>query len=736
MKHQTQTLFPVEPDASLIEVVRADGKVLVRLLGVNVLCFDDGDVGARHCAIVGLAETHEATGREVAQAFGLSEVYVSRLRGRYREHGSSGLVPPPPGPRRKSKLDGELVEQIRGLKNSGLIYVQIAKQLGISIASVSRALTGPGPGQQVNTHPAEPLSLLTDDEDGEAELQLDGDEVSNVVALVQAPVESAERQFDQTAAVVEPPVAPIEGTIQVQHAGAMMLHVPLFQLGLQQAFEAAGAQLAAARMHDLGGVLSTLTLGFGLGLANVEQFKFAVRGNLGPMAGIAVAPEIRTLRRKLGELSEQLDTVILMREVARGLVKMEPVWEGLHYVDGHFTAYHGELPAPKTRDPKRHCASRGRTDTWVHDVWARPLFFLTSPVHDQLVSVIPKVVEEIKAIAGDNDNPIFLIFDRGGYSPNLFAWLMDNDVDFASYLKGDFEPLPDSEFKRKWWAFEGARHTYELAETKLTLGEHAYRIIVKRDGPGAKQIPIITSLDRTNPAKIVHLVKLRWRQENGLKDLVHLSFIDGIVEYGGDEEPDPTKILHPEREKLKAQLMDLRQQRTALQTELGVAVMDHSKNRSTSMRGFKAAHEQQRQQIEQLLQQEEKLEKAISLLPARIRRCDLDPTKMRAILRTERRTMVNTIKLSVDNAQRWLARKFLAHLDDLDEYRTQLRNLLRQPGELLYDQVAGRLTTRLHPPDSPKIRKALAGLLEDLNALSPRTLDGRWELKFELTATG
>lgn len=721
MNHNT--LFPVEPEASRIEVVRADGKVLVRLLGVNVLCFDDGDVGARHCAIVGLAETHKVTGREVAQAFGLSEVYVSRLRGRYREHGSSGLVPPPPGPRHKSKLSDELVEQIIGLKKSGLVYVQIAEQLGISIASVSRALTGPG--QQVNR--AEPLSLLPEERSGEAEPipqpQLDGD-----LDVVQAP--------DETAAVVEPLVAPLEGIISVQHAGAMMLHVPLFQLGLQKAFEAAGAKLAPARTHDLGGVLSTLTLGFGLGLANVEQFKFAVRGNLGPMAGIAVAPEIRTLRRKLGELSEQIDTVILTREVARGLIKMEPVWEGLHYVDGHFTAYHGELPAPKTRDPKRHCASRGRTDTWVHDVWARPLFFLTSPVHDQLVSVIPKVVEEIKAIAGDDDNPIFLIFDRGGYSPNLFAWLMDNDVDFASYLKGDFEPLPDSEFKLKWWAFEGARHTYELAETKLTLGEHTYRIIVKRDGPGAKQIPIITSLKRTNPAKIVHLVKLRWRQENGLKDLVHLSFIDGIVEYGGEEEPDPTKILHPEREKLKVQLMDLRQQRTALQTELGVAVMDNSRNRSTSMRGFKTAHEKQRQQIEQLLQQEEKLEKAISVLPARIRRCDLDPTKMRAILRTERRTMVNSLKLSVDNAQRWLARKFLAHLDDLDEYRTQLRNLLRQPGELLYDQVAGRLTTRLHPPDSPKIRKALAGLLEDLNALSPRTLDGRWELKFELTATG
>ena len=349
----------------------------------------------------------------------------------------------------------------------------------------------------------------------------------------------------------------------------MMLHVPLGRLGLVDAFKTAGANLSASRVHDLAGVLGTLSLGFGLGLANVEQFKLAVRGNLGPMAGLPAAPEVRTLRRKLYELSDQIDMTILIREVARGLLGMEPAWEGLYFVDGHFSAYTGELAAPKTRHPKKQCASRGRTDTWVHDVQARPIFFLTSPIHEQLVSTIPRVVTEIQAVAGE-DSRIFLIFDRGGYSAELFELLTKLGVDFATYLKGTpkgYVPPPDSEFRRRYWTFEGKRHWYEIAETELTLGEYTYRVVVKRDG--GKHIPIITNLRTDNPAKIAHLVKLRWRQENGLKDLVHNSFIDGIVEYGGDEQPDTTKIPHPEREKLKVELAGVRHQRVALQAEVG-----------------------------------------------------------------------------------------------------------------------------------------------------------------------
>lgn len=651
--------------------------------------------------------------RELAEAWELTEEYVSRLRGRYRKHGSASLIPPRPGPKRKSKLTPERVQEVQKLRKEGLGYEEIAKRTGVSIASVNRALVADGPaGPSIN--PSQ-MNL---------EMELDGPEDR----------ESSPAQVE-AGAEVEPSTAPggqqdeieddfpsghCESWLPVQNAGAMLLHVPLGRLGLIEAFEAAGGQLNG-RTYHLPGVIGTLAVGFGLGLANVEQFKLAVRGNLGPIAGLPAAPDVRTLRRKLAELSEQVDPVVVMRQVARGALELEPVWDGLYYVDGHFIPYHGELAVPKSRDPKRNCFSRGRTDTWVHDVMARPLFYISSPVNDGLVNKVRDVVAEIMEVAGENSD-IFLIFDRGGYSPELFAWLVEENVGFATYLKGPpdhYDPPSDTDFQRRWWAFEGGRHYYELAETKLVLGDIEYRVIVKLDG--GRQIPIITNDWVSLPARVAHLVKLRWRQENGLKDLVHNSFIDGIAEYGGDEEPDPTMVPHPEREKLKAQLAETRKSRAELQAALGKLAIE-------SPRGFKAESYDELQQIEELLDDEAALEEAISALPARTRRCDADPQAVRHLLRSKRRNMINAIKIAVSNAQQWLARKFQRHLKDTDEYRSRLRALLKQPGEVRYDAESRRLQARIHPPDVPRVREALAATIEELNAAAPKTMDGGWQL--------
>lgn len=709
-------LFPDIESACTVEVIRSHGKILARIRGVNAVLIDEDDVGAKHCAVVAIAEAREVKARDLAEAWGLSEEYVSRLRGRYRRDGSAALIPPRPGPKRKSKLTPECIEKIQELKSRGYTYEEIAPKVGVSIASVSRALTEDQP-------PAQP---------SEKPIQM---ELGVGNGAVEAPAPSSELPPEvETGAVAlatetesaEEPSGGCEDWLPVQNAGAMLLHMPLGRLGLVQAFEASGGRLEG-RTYHLPGVIGTLAVGFGLGLANVEQFKLAVRGNLGPIVGLSAAPDVRTLRRKLSELSEQVDPVVVMRQVARGVLRLEPVWEGLYYVDGHFIPYHGELAVPKSRDPKRHCFSRGRTDTWVHDVQARPLFYLSSPVHDGLVSKIREVVAEIMAVAGDNSD-IFLIFDRGGYSPELFAWLVEENVGFATYLKGPpdhYEPPTDSDFQRRWWSFEGGRHYYELAETKLLLGELEYRVVVKRDGD--RQIPIITNDWTSSAARVAHLVKLRWRQENGLKDLVHNSFIDGIVEYGGDEEPDPTKILHPDREKLKAQLTETRKARTELQAELGKLAIE-------SPRGFKAEHYDELQQVDELVEEEKALEEAISGLPARVRRCEVEPDKMRVLLRTRRRNMINAIKIAVNNAEQWLARKFQHYLKDADEYRIWLRSLLKQPGEIRYETKSRRLLARIYPPDIPKVREALAALISELNGDCPKTMDGGWQLVLTMGA--
>jgi hypothetical protein len=350
-----------------------------------------------------------------------------------------------------------------------------------------------------------------------------------------------------------------------------------------------------------------------------------------------------------------------------------------------------------------------------------------------LVSLIPEVLEELLEVVGENAD-VILMFDRGGWSPELFAKLDDQNVGFAIFMKGSpkgYAAPADSEFGPKWYEFEGKRHTYSIAETELALGDRLYRVIVFRDGDGNK-VAIVTNMWHEPAAKIVHLLKLRWRQENNLKDLTHNKWLDGIAEYGGDAEPDPTLIPNPERVALKAKLAEVIQERTGVEAKLGRAARDNPETTRPTMRGFKISHAELTRRSRELMAEQEQLEVAIAKLPAQVRRCDLDESALRVILRTQRRNQINAIKVTVNNAERWLARRFLAYFADPDEYRITLRNLLRQPGELHYRQDAGEVLVRLRAPDSPKVCRALEALLAELNDRQPRTLDGRWAIRYEL----
>lgn len=744
------TLLPLPSPLAAVELVRSDGKVLVRVRGVNVARYDEGDTGAMHCAAVAVAESGEVRAVEVAEAFGIGANYLSRLRAKYRQKGARGIVSRR-GPKGPSKLDGSRRRRIRRLAERGYTQQQIAEEEGVSIGSVNRVLNE----CQAEPQPELPFPACVNEEGNaegsgeESPAREGGEEGTPEPAAAEETKEAVLGTGSQEAASptcpseveeageavgfeASPPVVPCGEPVLTSLAGAMLLHEPLRQLELLGSFEAAGARLLNFRRFDLPGTLSVLALGLGVGLECVEQFKFPLRQDLGAPACLPLAPELRTLRRKLVELSECTDSVVLMRKLAQAVLRMEPVWEGLYYTDSRFTTYHGKLDVPKSRDPRTGRKVSGRTDTYVHDVLARPLFYLSSPVNQQLVTIIPRVLQEILAVAGENED-VILMFDRGGWSAQLFAYLDDENVGFAAYMKGTpsgYEAPPDSAFKSSWFEFEGKRHTYLTAELELTLGDRSYRVVVFKDKEA--KIAIVTNLRDMPAAKVVHLLKLRWRQENNFKDLSENCWIDGMVEYGGDAEPDPTRIRHPERVKLQEKLAGVRQERLELEARLGRAAQQNPERARPSMRGFKIAHSDLRKRIEKLRTREEQLEAEIARLPARIRRCDLDGSAQRVVLRTERRNMVNALKLAVHNAERWLARKFQAHFDDLDEYRAVLRNLLRQPGELRYDERTRTVEVRLRPPDSPKVCHALERLLSDLNELSPRTLDGRWAIHYAL----
>ena len=117
-----------------------------------------------------------------------------------------------------------------------------------------------------------------------------------------------------------------------------------------------GARQVYGRLRDgyYGLAATLLTLVF-LALAGEPRAEGATRvppAALGRVLGLDRAPEVKTIRRKLGELAAAGKAADLIMALARRHAAARPQALGFLYVDGHARAYYG------TRTCRR-CTSRG-----------------------------------------------------------------------------------------------------------------------------------------------------------------------------------------------------------------------------------------------------------------------------------------------------------------------------------------------------------------------------------------
>ena len=140
-----QPPLPLMPDgarpfgaaATIIEDVDG-GRVFVH----GNLCFawDAGDTAARRFAAASLMRIKAATQLEIAAAFAVKPASVRRWEAQLTDAGIAGLLGERKGPKRKSKLTGDTVAAIRGLREGGASYRGIAAETGVSEGSVRNAL--------------------------------------------------------------------------------------------------------------------------------------------------------------------------------------------------------------------------------------------------------------------------------------------------------------------------------------------------------------------------------------------------------------------------------------------------------------------------------------------------------------------------------------------------------------------------------------------------------------------
>jgi hypothetical protein len=718
----------VGPSAGLTE--GPDGGV-VFVFGLATFTYAAGDELGRRLAAVQLVTSRVAAAGEVAAAFGVSGVTLWRWGQDFTRDGVGGLVRERTGPRGPIKLTDRLAARIVALHGQGLSLRAVAAASGVSTATVRVALGRVAPRPRVGT-PIEPddLTDLTDpdvdaddvDADDDADLDADDDDpagAGELVVLARPVARTAERAAARAGDLAEAPVVITQGA-QLPLAGLLLALPALAATGL---LEAAAAVFPPMR-KGFYGLRATLLMLLFLGLLREPRAEGATRvrpADLGRVLGLDRAPEVKTIRRKLAELAAHGRGTALQGALARHHATTRPDAVGFLYVDGHVRVYTGTREIPKAHIARMRIAGSATEETWVADAEGDPVLVVTAAPSASLAGELARLLPQLRAIVGAGRR-CTVVFDRGGYSPQVFTEIVAAGFDLLTYYKGAWTRSPQTAFTtHEHTTPDGATASYQLAERQIELplptGTLTLRLIV-RASPGGHQTPILTNRTDLTAAAVAHRISARWRQENYFKYAREHFALDALDSYA-DHADDPTRpVPNPAKARARARVGAAREDVTAAQAAVTDAIEAAAARARRPGSGGKATVDPT--VTGRLTEAEDQLTAAHQTsraTPTHLPLAQVRPGARR--LETERKLLTHAIRMSAYNTESALARLLRPHYArGQDEARALLREAFTLTGDLHI--VGDTLHVRLDPATAPRRSKALAALCADLTATATR----------------
>ena len=404
----------------------------------------EDDRATRRLVLAQLVNAKLATRVEVAHVFGLHVNTVSRIAQHVATQGVTASVARKRGPRGPFKVTPAVVTELRQAVAAALTERAAQRQLEqrlkirLSQPQVHRVMARLK--QELVEQPTLALLPVAADEDGGAAV---------VVATVPESVGSeAQRESNQ---LERPSMAPTALTLAPgQTVPSRYLGLTLFYPALQ----VVGLLELVAQVYQLTGMVrfgvqQVFIELFCLALLHepsVERVKHVLRNDLGAVMGTGQAACVKTLRRKLDELSQQRQAVHLGTLLARHWLEVGLVNATYLYVDGHVKVYNGTRLVPEVWNSHRRMPLPGIVQYFVNDLRGRPLLVVTEDVRGNLAKSLPRVITAVRKVVGDQHFTV--IFDRGGFDGQLFKWLVEQGLDFITYQRGEVH-LDEDLFARR-----------------------------------------------------------------------------------------------------------------------------------------------------------------------------------------------------------------------------------------------------------------------------------------------
>jgi hypothetical protein len=242
--------------------------------------------------------------------------------------------------------------------------------------------------------------------------------------------------------------APIEfcAAQDVAYGGVLLAVPALLAMGLLQC--SAALYALPKGYYGLPSIFLLLALMALARIPSLEQLRYRAPGEWGHLLGLDRIPEVRTLREKLKILCRDAGRAALWNtELAKQWMTAERQSEPVFYADGHVRVYRGKLTAlPKHYVSRQRLYQRATVDYWINAMDGQPFLYVNQPVDHGLVAAlredlvpwlmtnVPISEERRRRVEADPQVPRFtVIFDREGYSPELFEELWEKRIAVINY---------------------------------------------------------------------------------------------------------------------------------------------------------------------------------------------------------------------------------------------------------------------------------------------------------------
>ena len=407
--------------------------------------------------------------------------------------------------------------------------------------------------------------------------------------------------------------------------------------------------------------------------------------------------------------------------LARRHAAARPQALGFLYVDGHARAYYGTRTVQKMHVARLKFPAPATAETWVTDQDGEPVFMVAAEPSDSLAGELRRLLPQLRQVVGEGRR-VTVCFDRGGWSPALFADITAAGFDLLTWRKGPAPDIQAEEFTTITCADDrGREHEYDLADTTAALtirdgprkGQTVSLRQVTRRVPargGTRQIHALTSRTDLAAGEVCWRLTSRWREENYFRYARTHFALDSHAA----TPDDPGRLVpNPAKKTAAAQARHAEILAAAAQAQRDAslaALRNPAPGQPVTITNqminaldapVEAAHREL-----------EAAEDAAAAVPARIRLGEIAPDMVR--LEAEVKQITHAIRMAACNAETLLARALDGHYARAgDEAYALIREALATSGDICPGN--GQLLIRLDPLTAPRRTQALSALCHQLN---------------------